>query len=270
MKIVTCISNPEQIGYVSALQASCKYYNLELITLVSKVWETNRVKDTLLEEYLVKIDPNDIVLFTDGYDVVFVANEKEILERYQSLNPKGKIIISGDRICSPESNFAKYFPNQTTGYSFINTGGMIGKAKEFLVILDKVSQKAVEDNSIQNKEYQWSNQYLWTKVATANQDLFLVDSYCEIFQTFTNKFVLEQMFEYKNNEPKLSLGEDLYKRKSLISIIDNASKELEIIDDRVYNKVTKTTPIHIHFNTEINKLTMFMEPFVQLIEKVNP
>ena len=98
----------------------------------------------------------------------------------------------------------------------------------------------------------------------------VLDHNCEIFQTFTSNISIQNLYDFVNNEPPLVESEDLYARKSIINTIKAILDEVEITDDsRVYNKSTKTYPVQIHYNTKINKLVMFMEPFIQLIDKVN-
>jgi hypothetical protein len=270
MKIVTCVSNIDQIGYVNGLVASCRFFNLNLVTLQSKNWLSHRQKDILFKDYLLTIDSEEIVFFTDAYDVLILSDEKEILEKYSKLLEKGKIVISADSVCSPEVEFAKYFDQRLTGYNYINTGGMIGKSCDFLNILNKVIRTQVKDKSDKGKFYSWSNQYLWTKTIMENPNLVIIDYNCEIFQTMTTGYILDQLFEFKNHEPELSFDEDLYKRKSITNAIENVLNEIDILENgRAFNKNTKTTPLDIHFNSEINKLTMFMKPFVGLVEKYN-
>lgn len=270
MKVVTCISNRHQIGYVHALKASCDFFKLDLVTLDAKIFDSHRIKTRCLMSYLETIDPEEVIFFTDGYDVVFVAAEKEILEKYHRLSPNGKILMSADRICAPNSKMANHFSRTKYGYNFINSGGFLGKACDILDIINVLFKNVENDNSLENKEYFWSDQYLWTKSFTANNLQIVLDHNCEIFQTLTSQQSIQNLYEFVNNEPELTDGEDLYARQSIIKTIQSILDEVNITSDcRVYNKTTKTYPVQIHYNTKINKLLMFMEPFVKIIDKVN-
>ena len=270
MKIITYASNLDQIGYVHGLVASCNYYGLDLVTLQSETWTTHRQKIVLLKEYLPNINPNEIVLFTDAYDVVMLMNEEQIMEKYAKLSEPSKVLVSGDRFCAPDPDLAKYFENKLTGYSYVSGGGMMGKVRDFIDVLDKITEVEKVDKSESNKLHSWDDQYLWTKTIIQYPELFIIDSNCEIFQTLCNRFVLEQLYIFKNSEPELSSTEDLYERESIRKVIANVLEEIEIqADGKVLNKTTSTHPAQLHFNTEINKLTMFMEPFVSLIERFN-
>ena len=98
----------------------------------------------------------------------------------------------------------------------------------------------------------------------------VLDHNCEIFHTFTSSVCIQNLYEFNNSKLSLGENEDFYARKSIVSIIKVILDEVEITDDgRVYNKSTKTYSVQIYYNTKINKLVMFMEPFVKLIDKVN-
>jgi hypothetical protein len=271
MKIITCITDPEQIGYKYALQASCKFYGLDLITLTSTDnWKSHRERYTLYKELLVELDPDEPVFFTDGYDVIFVGGEEEILAKYKKLAPDNQILMSADRFCAPDPKMAKHFEQTKFGYNFLCAGGLIGKVKDILVVIDELFKGIENDKSSENKEFFWCDQYLWTKLYLTQKFNIISDHNCEIFQTFTSVKSIQNLYEFVNNEPEVSEDEDLYQRKSLTRTIDAILDEVELTSDfRIHNKTTNTYPIQIHFNTKINKLVMFMEPFIQLVDKLS-
>jgi hypothetical protein len=200
-----------------------------------------------------------------------VAGGQEIVEKYNRLAPNNQILMSADKVCAPDKAMAKYFKKKDSGYDYLCGGGMIGKAKILLDTFELLFEGIEEDESQENKDFYWSDQYLWTKLYLSKKVDIILDHNCEIFQTFTSEASIKNLYEFVNNEPELSEYEDLYQRKSLFKTIEAILEEIEITDNgRVLNKTTGTYPVQIHFNTKINKLVMFMEPFVQLIEKVNP
>ena len=204
MKIITCLSNTKQMGYVHDLVASCNYFGLELVTLQTEKWSTHRQKDELFQRYLQTQNPEELVFFSDAYDTIFTNTEAEILEKYAMLSKPGKILMSGNRICSPDHKLGRSFKSTTYGYDFPNTGGMIGKVKDFRNILNQVAKTNAVDKSKENMSYRWSNQYLWAKTIIKYPDLVDIDTSCHIFQTMTNQKVLDELQKYKNNEPDLS------------------------------------------------------------------
>jgi procollagen-lysine,2-oxoglutarate 5-dioxygenase len=70
-----------------------------------------------------------IVLFTDSYDVMFVTNPKEILQKYE-----GNILFSCETSCWPDPSLASLYPSP----HYLNSGGFIGKGKDLLSILQEV------------------------------------------------------------------------------------------------------------------------------------
>jgi hypothetical protein len=270
MKIVTCISNRHQIGYVHALKASCDFMELELVTLDVEMFDSHRVKTRRLMSYLQTIDSEELIFFTDGYDVVFVGGQEEIIKKYNQLSPEGKILMSADRFCASGPLMPEYFKPTQYGYNYLCSGGFIGKAKTIITAINGILQVMENEHSAENQELIWCDQYEWTKAIVANKVEIILDHNCEIFQTFTSKQSIENLYEFVNNEPELTDGENLYDRQSVVKTIQSILDEVEITSDcRVYNKSTKTYPVQIHYNTKINKLVMFMEPFVQIINKYN-
>jgi hypothetical protein len=270
MKIVTCITNTNQVGYVHALKASCNYHNLELVTLIIENYTTHRQKTKYLRDYLDSVDPEELIMFTDGYDAILVAGEGEIVEKYNRISPDGKVIMSADRFCGTGSIGPEFFARTQYGYDYICSGGFIGTAAALIDVIDLIYSLLENDNTEINKNLDWSDHYEWTRLYESNKSSLILDSNCEIFQTLTTEVTARNLFKYYQTENKIVENEDLYKRESLRDIIKDALTELEITQDsRIFNKSTKTYPIQIHFVSEINKLIMFMEPFVQLIDKVN-
>jgi hypothetical protein len=270
MKIVTIITDKTQVGYVHALKASCKYYKLELVTLEVASYTSHRQKTRYLREYLETVDPDELIFFSDGYDVIFVAGEDEILKKYKRLSPDGKMLMSADRFIEPEYLIPQTFKKTNHGYDYFCAGGFISTASVLKINIDKVFEVMKSDNSPENKKFIGCDQYEWSKAIEAKKVDIVLDHNCEIFQTFTSAKSIQNLYEFVNNESPLSEDEDLYARKSVVNTIKAILDEVDITGDgRVYNKSTKTYPVQIHYNTKINKLVMFMEPFVQIVNRVN-
>jgi hypothetical protein len=270
MKVVTCITNQNQVGYVNALKASCEYYGLELVTLIIENYVSHRQKTRRLYQYLQTFNSDELIFFTDGYDVIFTAGEDEIVEKYNKLSPEGKILMSADRFCVPDKSLANRFGQTKCGYNYICSGGFIGKANDIKSTIDVIFELMKNNDSEKNKEYKWCDQYEWTYAIINKKIEIVLDHNCEIFQTLTTPKSVQNLYDFLNVEDPLVGNEDLYSRKSIMKTIQDVQEEIEITENnRVFNKITKTYPVQIHYNNKINKLIMFMEPFVQLIDKVN-
>jgi hypothetical protein len=270
MKVVTCITNQNQVGYVNALKASCKYHGLELVTLIIEDYVSHRQRTRSIRKWLETVESDELILFTDGYDTILVADEQEILAKYNRISPNDKIIMSADRLCGIGYIGPEFFTKTPFGYDYMCSGGYVGKAKILIEAIDSIYKLMEGDNTDKNKECEWDDHYEWTKFYANDQSDLVLDTNCEIFQTFTTQSTVANLQQYYLVEGKVVENEDLYQRESLKNAIKDALNELEITDDlRIFNKSTKTYPVQIHFVSEINKLIMFMEPFVKLVDKVN-
>jgi GR25 family glycosyltransferase involved in LPS biosynthesis len=119
---------------------------------------------------------NKIIIFTDSYDVVVIANKNEIFEKYNKLcgDNDNTIVFSSELSCWPDKELANWYPDSPTKMKYLNSGGFMGKASDILKILDK---------EIQNYE---DDQYYYTIAffSQGNYNIKIVlDYYCEIFQT---------------------------------------------------------------------------------------
>ena len=75
----------------------------------------------------------DVVLFTDGYDVFYADNLETITERYEQMD--ADIVFSAEAVCWPEEELAPNFPNLNEPYPYLNSGTYIGKAKALKELL---------------------------------------------------------------------------------------------------------------------------------------
>jgi len=71
------------------------------------------------------LDPNDIVLFTDAYDVAYLGDQKEILRRYKMFSKP--IVFGAERSCHPDPDRAKDYKFMDTEFPFLNSGMIIGR-----------------------------------------------------------------------------------------------------------------------------------------------
>ena len=264
MKIITCISDEEDIGYKYALKASCVYHNLDLITLLhTSEWNTHRNKDLYLKNYLGTLPKNEIVLFTDGYDTILIEGEEEILKRYKLISPELGIVISTEKYCSPDKSLANLYPLANTQYRFLNSGGIIGRVADILELLERVSALNSENENIISNQYKWSNQYLWTQVYLKEKSLNIrLDVNCELFQTIPNS--IESGYKY-------AIVSNIQEReKMILNSIDTILNEFIMTGGmNIKNISSNTYPIHLHFCGDLMKPAMFMEPFNQFIGFVN-
>lgn len=261
MKVITCISDVENPGYVYGLKASCNYFGLDLITLVTKdnKWESHRNKDIKLFSALRNLAMDEIVLFTDGYDTLFIGNEEEILTRYKDAVGEKGILISGEKSCYPDTSLAFQFQDIPSDFKYINSGGIIGTVRTLLEALSEIEKIKIE--LVTNSDlFPYSNQYLWTLYYIKNQEKIVIDFQCKLFQTLTPK--MSSVAFLREMEDDIEKRKEFAKRE-----FDKVNEDFELTKNLgLYNKLTFENPVHLHFNSPLSKFGMFQEPYLSWVE----
>ena len=164
------------------------------------------MKVNLLKGFLSEnINPNDIILFTDSYDVVFNDTPEELVKRWESLG--GGLIFTAEKTCWPDPKLESVYPNSTYGYKFLNSGGFIGTAGQLKSLTQTICEDADDDQ-------------LYYTLKFLNDEGINLDYNVDIFQTLNSSF-----------------------------------NDVEVLNGKVYNNVTKTYPIVIHANGGVGPRT---------------
>ncbi len=99
------------------------------------------MKINLMLKFLENKHDNDVVLFTDGYDVFYADNMQTILERFEDFD--ADMVFSSESICWPEQSLANDFPNLHEPYPYLNSGTYIGRVS---ALRDMMSFDSIEDD----------------------------------------------------------------------------------------------------------------------------
>jgi len=145
------------------------------------------MKLALPKEYLQTIPDDDIIIFTDAWDVIYLDTTDSIVEKYKKFNKD--IVFGSEKTCWPDSEREKDFiDTKDTVFPYLNSGGYIGKAKTIRDLLN-----------IYNDEERTDDQRFWIDKYLNNKDKIGLDTNAEIFlntcatdkkyYTFNNKFV---------------------------------------------------------------------------------
>ena len=118
------------------LNTSARHYGIDIINLGTNVeWQGTDMtgpggghKVSLLKDYLHTLPVDDVVLFTDAYDVFYADNLETITERYLGFDCK--VLFSAELYCWPDANIENEFPQSPTKYRFLNSGTFIGRVGE--------------------------------------------------------------------------------------------------------------------------------------------
>ena len=82
-------------------------------------------KINLIKEYISTLPDNDIVLFTDAYDVFFQFDLDTITRRY--LDMQAEVIFAAESECWPNQGMASKHPQTKWKYKYLNSGTFIGR-----------------------------------------------------------------------------------------------------------------------------------------------
>jgi len=179
LKIVTAAT--EDTDGLKRLRESASRYGVPLKVLgLEKSWtggEVSRLENpgggqkiNLLKPYLQELDDDDILVFVDGYDVVFTGAIESALEAFRN-NFSEDVVFSAEKSCWPDSGLANSYPEVDSEYRFLNSGTFIGKVSE----LKKITEEGIQDTD--------DDQRYYTKKLLSGQYSMQLDSSCLIFQT---------------------------------------------------------------------------------------
>lgn len=164
---IITVASAQDIG-LTFLKKSCEYNGLSLKILgMNEPYRNNIFKLYHMKKYLKTLPENDIVLFVDGYDVLLLADEVEILKRFQELNVP--FVMSCDKHCWPITKLAKEFPESPTPFRYLNSGCYIGYVKNLKTILDSLPYGA----------HKRSDQALFSLHYLKNPELYTLDYNCK-------------------------------------------------------------------------------------------
>ncbi|XP_018655001.1 putative procollagen-lysine,2-oxoglutarate 5-dioxygenase [Schistosoma mansoni] len=106
-------------------------------------------KVNLLKEELAKGDykPDQLILFVDSYDVVFMQNVAKLLEEYEKF--KSKVIFSAEEFCWPQPSLQSSYPEVKPGEKrYLNSGGFIGPTANLIKIVNHEPIKDDDDDQL--------------------------------------------------------------------------------------------------------------------------
>ncbi len=115
------------------LLRSCQFFAIPMEVIgVGRPYPYHGVKIQYIVEYLAAQDPDETVMFVDGYDVVFLTGSEEIERKFKSLGHQA--LFSTEQNCNVDGGLRTRFPTWyrypkgKKPYRFINTGSFVGKA----------------------------------------------------------------------------------------------------------------------------------------------
>ncbi len=144
---VVTVSNKSG-GYYDILKESCIKHGCELTTLgYGEKWGGFVWRFKKIQEYLNTVNPDDIIIIVDGFDVVMTENIETVMKKYRTF---GKNIVIG---VTYDCDLAVFMSKRFFGlvkYNdqeyVINAGLYIGKCEKLLEMYKLIDDKYGFDN----------------------------------------------------------------------------------------------------------------------------
>ena len=170
-KLHVCTNASHKTRALEQLLESCQVYgiHLDVLGLGEPFSFGKRLSD--YHKYLEGIPPKDVVLFIDAYDVLILADEKTILDKFFSMN--APFVISAETNCFPFAHFASFYPPSPTKFKYLNAGSYIGYAGHIKRIYEDLSPIP----------YDIDDQGLLSVYFLKHPEKFKLDYHCDLFLT---------------------------------------------------------------------------------------
>ena len=172
---VTCGTDRKKCTYVNT---SARKYGIDIVNVGTNIeWQGTDMsalgggmKINLMKDYVKDLHDDDIILFTDAYDVFYADDLNTITERFLEFNKE--IVFSGELFCYPHEQLASEFPDAHTRFKYINSGTYIGRVGEL--------KKLYNHEKIEH----WDDDQLYVHKCFLYGDFDIaIDYECYIFQT---------------------------------------------------------------------------------------
>jgi len=174
--------------------------------------------------------PDERVILTDCWDVLFVDHPDAISEKCVSLYGGDACVFNGEKACWPEQHLADSFPDQGTPWRYLNSGFICGRADNVAKMIEAMDLAAIgfDRKNPDNTWFQPNDQGEFQKLFPKQPVKMVVDARCELAQTMSACSVTEFNF-----------------------------------DGRIKNLTTGTTPSVFHFNggSKNDLLPIFLRKF---------
>ena len=166
----------EEKYYFPFLKSSCQKNGISLTVLgMGEKWQGFNWRYQKMLEFLKKTDPNDIVCFVDGYDVICSRNLLELPAEFERISNKTrcKIIVGQDNISNFFNKIFSYLTFGTCNGIFLNAGTYIGYSKDIREIIQNIYALNPRNDA--------DDQVLMTRYCSKNSSDFYIDVKGDIF-----------------------------------------------------------------------------------------
>ena len=170
--------------HLERLEHSASLFDIPLTVLgLGDPYLGHGYKFSLIKQFVADLDDKDVVFFVDAYDVIFLADRKEIEAAFLNLNQP---ICFGAEFAfrvSMKNQFLTYlrYPKAETGYRFLNSGTYAAYVGPFKALLE----------AMQVPEDAPSDQVLYSRYFVNHPGVIFLDSQQHLFTCNGGRGALE-------------------------------------------------------------------------------
>ena len=122
----------------------------------------------LPQKYISNLPDDDIVVFTDAWDVIYNNNADQLVTRYKSFNKP--IVFGAELYCWPDDHMASSYDTQNNYFKYLNSGLYIGRVGDLKRMLSTYTGGEDIDD-----------QRFWTEKYLKNRDIIALDLSANMF-----------------------------------------------------------------------------------------
>ena len=167
-------------------------------------------KVNILKNTIKDMEDDTLVVFTDGYDVIYNEGLNVIIEKFQKFN--AKVVFGAETVCWPEENLKEAYAEVDSPLKYLNSGVIIGYVGEL---------KRITNEDISNTDD--DQLYYSIKYLSGDFDIKL-DHKCEIIQNLS-QFDQVQINKLNSNEWKQPFGDGNSSEKIVNDLIELSSTD---------------------------------------------
>jgi len=188
----------------------------------------NGMKLQLLLQYVTALDPAEMVVVVDGYDVVLAGTPAQFVSKFNQLakqvDDTPEVVFQADytfycplKNSTASAYYASNYPPAPTVYKYLSSGGIVGKAEDIATLVETVVGRYTND--------EWESK--------SDQSLFI-------------RYLVDGNEKGPGHSPgDVRIVVDHY--QSLFSGNGGrVGRDFDVVEGRIHHKVTDTFPVMFH------------------------
>ena len=238
LKVLTVATH--DAGYFSALKLICEKNKIDLEILGwNKKWQGWNWRNSLIEDRVKElINQNYVLMIIDGFDVLILDTEKEIIKKFKNFNCDIIFSISCDNSQPTNSKFFRYITTPIISYYFNvenaeikNAGCFLGLPKTILKLFELTKSK-----SKFNKET--DDQILLNSI---NHNLLNSknDKFSKIFWIWEISSIWDYLNMYFTQETKENISDFIYLNGKIKFYNGNMPSVVHGVSNRIMDELVK-------------------------------